>query len=226
MLFPKQACLQWKTAAGQFRVGRVEFADGSEPAPKNATLAALKTTRINMRLIGHFGWTHVGRSFDGMLYSKTRANGQFTFLGAIPTRGVFQTDGWGWNQAAQHGRREPQHVFPGPAHAPAIRAFPVLQQDEPPRYLRRVDAALPRPFVDFERVPWPVTGQPQRPLVRGPIDNRSAVTGESVGHQRRYSDQSGRWAERLLRARPGLGGNADVLSERPLRQPRLCRADV
>ncbi|MSV32163.1 MAG: hypothetical protein EXQ57_06540 [Bryobacterales bacterium] len=58
MLFPKQACLQWKTAAGQFRVGRVEFADGSEPAPKNATLAALKTTRINMRLIGHFGWTH------------------------------------------------------------------------------------------------------------------------------------------------------------------------
>lgn len=100
MFFPKQAWLQWKTAAGQFRVGRVEFADGSETAPKNATLAALKTTRINMRLIGHFGWTHVGRSFDGMLYTKTRAKDQFTFLGAIPTRGVFQTDGWGWNQAA------------------------------------------------------------------------------------------------------------------------------
>ena len=100
MLFPKQAWLQWKTPAGQFRVGRVEFADGSETAPKNATLAALKMTRINMRLIGHFGWTHVGRSFDGLLYTKTRAKDQFTFLGAIPTRGVFQTDGWGWNQAA------------------------------------------------------------------------------------------------------------------------------
>lgn len=100
MLFPKQAWLQWKTAAGQFRVGRVEFADGSETAPKSATLAALKTTRINMRLIGHFGWTHVGRSFDGLLYSKNSAKQNFTFLGAIPTRGVFQADGWGWNQTA------------------------------------------------------------------------------------------------------------------------------
>jgi hypothetical protein len=100
MFFPKQAWVQWKTTAGQFRVGRVEFADGSETAPKNATLAALKATRINQRLIGTFGFTHVGRSFDGLLYSKNTPKDNITFLGAIPTRGVFQTDGWGWNQAA------------------------------------------------------------------------------------------------------------------------------
>jgi hypothetical protein len=48
-----------------------------------------------MRLIGHFGWTHVGRSFDGMHYSLTKPGGNFTFVGAVPTRGVFQVDGWG-----------------------------------------------------------------------------------------------------------------------------------
>ena len=128
MFFPKQAWLQWKTAAGQFRVGRVEFADGSETAPKNATLAALKTTRINMRLIGHFGWTHVGRSFDGMLYSKTRANGQFTFLGAIPTRGVFQTDGWGWNQAAL-GYAAYTKPWGKGAHTADTRVFALYYQD-------------------------------------------------------------------------------------------------
>lgn len=100
MFFPKQAWMQWKTPAGQFRVGRVEYADGAETTPKNATLAALKASRINMRLLGHFGWTHIGRSFDGVLYSKTRAKDQFNVLLATPTRGVFQTDGWGWNKAA------------------------------------------------------------------------------------------------------------------------------
>lgn len=100
MIFPKQAWVEWKTSAGTIRTGRLEYADGSETAPKNATLAALKATRINMRLIGHFGWTHVGRSFDGGLYSKTSEKQALHVLAAVPTRGVFQTDGWGWNRAA------------------------------------------------------------------------------------------------------------------------------
>jgi len=128
MLFPKQAWLQWKTSAGQFRVGRVEFADGSETAPKNATLAALKATRINMRLIGHFGWTHVGRSFDGLLYSKTAGPNQFTFLGAIPTRGVFQGDGWGWNQTAL-GYAAYTRTWGGGAHTADTRIFGLYYQD-------------------------------------------------------------------------------------------------
>lgn len=104
MVFPKQAYWRWKNlggAAGQsLRIGRWEFNDGSELAPKNATLAALKASRIQMRLIGHFGWTHVGRSFDGLHYSFQKPRSAFHFLGAIPTRGVFQTDGWGWNKTA------------------------------------------------------------------------------------------------------------------------------
>lgn len=105
-LFLKQAFLTVKHGGTAVRLGRFEFNDGSETAPKNGTLAALKATRINMRLLGHFGWTHVGRSFDGLHYSmnltdaKKAPAGNFTFVGGVPTRGVFQTDGWGWNQTA------------------------------------------------------------------------------------------------------------------------------
>ncbi len=100
MFFPKQAFLSFKNKNLVTRVGRFEFNDGSEMTPKNGTLAALKASRINMRLLGHFAFTHVGRSFDGLHLSHTSARGNFTFVGAVPTRGVFQTDGWGWNETA------------------------------------------------------------------------------------------------------------------------------
>ena len=40
----------------------------------------------------------MGRSFDGARYSYSTPDTDFTFVGATPTRGVFQTDGWGWNR--------------------------------------------------------------------------------------------------------------------------------
>ncbi|MDP9055039.1 MAG: alginate export family protein [Acidobacteriota bacterium] len=82
------------------QAGRFEFNDGSEIAPKNATLATLKQSRVSQRLIGVFGFSDVGRSFDGGRYSWTRPTTDFTFVAATPTRGVFQTDGWGWNRVA------------------------------------------------------------------------------------------------------------------------------
>jgi hypothetical protein len=80
------------------QAGRFEFNDGSELAPKNATLATLKRDRVSQRLIGTFGFSDVGRSFDGLRYSWTQPTADFTFVAATPTRGVFQTDGWGWNR--------------------------------------------------------------------------------------------------------------------------------
>ena len=76
------------------RLGRFEFADGSEMTPRVATLAALKRDRIAHRLLGTFGWSHVGRSLDGAQYSfdiPGRVN--ITALGALPTRGVFDVRG-------------------------------------------------------------------------------------------------------------------------------------
>ena len=102
MLFPKQAFVRFKALGGDERqslkMGRMEFIDGTETVPKDTTLAALKRDRIAHRLLGNFGWTHVGRSFDGALYSLQRGATNLTVLGAVPTRGVFQADGWGWVQ--------------------------------------------------------------------------------------------------------------------------------
>lgn len=105
MIFPKTAALLFKGLGGPgalLKVGRYEFSDGSELTPKNTTLAALKVSRINMRLLGPFSFTHVGRSFDGLHYSRTDATtaANLSFVSGVATRGVFQTDGWGWNKIA------------------------------------------------------------------------------------------------------------------------------
>jgi hypothetical protein len=74
----------------------MEFTDGSEVTPKDATLAYLKTDRIGQRLIGNFGFSDVMRSLDGAQYAYVNGPWTFTGLSTIPTRGVFQVDGWGW----------------------------------------------------------------------------------------------------------------------------------
>jgi len=101
MIFPKQLYIRITQFGGSkahmLKLGRFEFLDGSESAPANATLANLKANRINQRLIGAFQWTDIGRSFDGVQYTYSKKAGTLAFVGAMPTRGVFQTDGWGWN---------------------------------------------------------------------------------------------------------------------------------
>jgi hypothetical protein len=99
MLFAKQAFVRLKDfggVAGQsLKVGRMEFFDGAEVSPRNATLAAVKRDRIGARLLANFGFTHVQRSFDGAQYALDRPAMNVTILAARPTRGVFQVDGWG-----------------------------------------------------------------------------------------------------------------------------------
>lgn len=72
------------------RVGRFEFIDGLETTPGDATLAALKRDHLAHRLIGHFGFTHVGRSFDALQYVRNTKHSNFTFVGGRVTEGVFQ----------------------------------------------------------------------------------------------------------------------------------------
>ena len=113
MVFLKQGFIRWKglfgDELGSLRAGRFEFSDGAETTPPSATLAAIKRDRIAQRLIGPFGFTHVGRSFDGLHYVRNGQTLNLTVVAATPTRGVFQTDGWGWVQtgfvyAALNGR--------------------------------------------------------------------------------------------------------------------------
>jgi len=99
MVFPKQGFVRLKNLAGRkglsLRVGRFEWSDGSETTPSDPALAAVKQARITQRLIGPFTWPHVGRSFDGAHFVATQGRVTWTAVGAVATRGVFQTDGWG-----------------------------------------------------------------------------------------------------------------------------------
>ena len=77
------------------RVGRFTFLDGAEVTPKDKSLAAVVNTRITQRLIGDFGFSAVNRSYDGATLAVNTKAGNFTLLGARPTRGVFQIDAMG-----------------------------------------------------------------------------------------------------------------------------------
>ena len=98
-IFLKQGFLRVGSVPGRpghgARLGRFEFAEGTEVAPANATIAAVKRDRVAHRLLGNFGWSHVGRSLDGGHYGYTAPRWNATAVVARPTQGVFDVDGWG-----------------------------------------------------------------------------------------------------------------------------------
>jgi hypothetical protein len=97
--FAKQVYVRVKGLFGDkpssLRLGRFEFIDGTETVPRDPTLAALKRDRIAHRLIGNFGFSHVGRSFDGAQYVRGTPGLNLTLVAARATKGVFQVNGWG-----------------------------------------------------------------------------------------------------------------------------------
>ena len=99
LIFPKQGYVRFKFQNGGWKqslqLGRTEFIDGGETAPKNATLATVKRERVAQRLLANFGFSDVGRGFDAVEYTASTSATNLTLLAARPTRGVFQVDGWG-----------------------------------------------------------------------------------------------------------------------------------
>jgi hypothetical protein len=95
-LFPHQLYFRFKDPSlpGQaLKLGRFEYSDGGEMLPTDPSLLWLKKNRISERLIGPFGFTHVGRSFDGFEFSANKKAANVTLMGAFPTRGVFDLNG-------------------------------------------------------------------------------------------------------------------------------------
>jgi hypothetical protein len=152
MLFPKQLYVRitqfGSSRAHMLKLGRFDFSDGSELTPKSATLAAIKRDRINQRLIGGFAWSHVGRSFDGMQYAYTKPSGNFTFVGALPTRGAFQTDGWGWNSTA-FGYGSYTKPVTRKAYSSETRVFGIYYQDWRDVILKTDNRAAPARRADL-----------------------------------------------------------------------------
>ncbi|MBI3303531.1 MAG: hypothetical protein HYZ72_15820 [Deltaproteobacteria bacterium] len=89
-IFLKQGFLTLKRlglAGLTLKGGRFEFSEGSEVLTKEPTLDWLKNMRLSQRLIGPFGWSHVGRSFDGITASLTRWPLNLTLMASRPTQG-------------------------------------------------------------------------------------------------------------------------------------------
>jgi len=97
-LFLKQGFVRFKgigSPANSLRLGRIEFIEGMESVPKNAVLATLKRSRIAHRLVGNFGFTHVGRSFDSLQFVRNTPADNLMLLVGRPTEGVFKLNGNG-----------------------------------------------------------------------------------------------------------------------------------
>ena len=154
MIFPKNLYVRFDGLGGDKRhtlqIGRFEFLDGSEVAPKNATLAVLKRDRVAQRLIGNFGFSDVGRSFDGFHYSYGTSSDNFTFVAAVPTRGVFQVDGWGWNRIG-FGYAAYTHEWGKGRHSADTRLF-VIEYDDFRHILKTDNRALAVRRGDLENI--------------------------------------------------------------------------
>jgi Alginate export len=97
-VFPKQAWVSFHSSGphrNSLRLGRFEFIEGTETTPSQPALALLKRERIAHRLIGTFGFTHVGRSLDGVQFAHDSPNWNLTLMAARATRGVFTVDAVG-----------------------------------------------------------------------------------------------------------------------------------
>ena len=109
-------------------------------------MATLKRDRVSQRLLGDFGWSDVGRSFDGLHYSFARRPTTSRLSPQLPTRGVFQVDGWGWNRIG-FGYAAYTHEWGKGRHAADTRFFAleyddfrhILKTDNRPTAVRKGD---------------------------------------------------------------------------------------
>ena len=95
-VFLKQAHLTLKQLGLpglSLRGGRHSIAEGAEVLSKDPTIDWIKRMRVSQRLLGPFGWSHVGRSYDGFTLSWTKDAYNFTLHGSHPTQAGFDLAG-------------------------------------------------------------------------------------------------------------------------------------
>jgi hypothetical protein len=87
----KQGFLRYRSPGPDtsLRVGRFEFFDGQETAPKDPSLAWLQTNRVAQRLIGNFGFSNGQRSLDGADAHYGKGSWDVTAMAGRATQGVF-----------------------------------------------------------------------------------------------------------------------------------------
>jgi hypothetical protein len=73
--------------------GRFNYADGLEVTYDDPKIMWLKKLRLSQRLIGPFGWSAFGRSFDGGQIRLDRELFNVTTMASHPREGGFENDG-------------------------------------------------------------------------------------------------------------------------------------
>jgi alginate export protein len=150
-LFISQGFVRLRGLTGNsdwLRVGRFDFGDGLEGQTSDPTVIWLKRERIAHRLIGDSYWTDTGRSMDGVHFSANLGSRQnVTFVAARPTRGVYDTDGWGEMDVDILYLAFTREISTGKTNASELRAFGsgyhdgrhVLKVDNRPSAVRQSD---------------------------------------------------------------------------------------
>ncbi len=75
------------------RGGRFGFSEGSDALSGDPGIDWIQKFRVSQRLIGSFGWSHVGRSFDGGLIEWKKSPVQLSAAYMMPTQGGFDLAG-------------------------------------------------------------------------------------------------------------------------------------
>lgn len=95
--FLKNGYVRFKNAGTpntSVRLGRFEYSDGVEIVSADPSLNWIKQNRIGQRLLGPFGFSDVGRSFDGIQITNSKPTRHLTAAFMMPTRGVYDLNGW------------------------------------------------------------------------------------------------------------------------------------
>ncbi|HEY3330409.1 MAG TPA: alginate export family protein [Capsulimonadaceae bacterium] len=132
-IFLKQASLTFRQpgpAGRSLKLGRFEFLDGNEAAPKDPTITWLKSNRIAQRLIGNFGYTDIQRSYDGGTFTYAQPTVTVTGFAGVPTKGVFDLNA---NDNISHVKAGYLALTPTPGKKPVdARLFGMYYEDTRP----------------------------------------------------------------------------------------------
>ncbi len=131
-LFPRQLYFRFKDPefpGKALKLGRFDYSDGGEMTPTDPALLWMKKNRIAERLIGPFGFTHVGRSFDGFEFAANRKNSNITLLGVLPTRDVFDLNGGDTLSDVHLASLSFTKAIPGKKSSAESRLFAIYYED-------------------------------------------------------------------------------------------------
>ena len=130
--FVKNGFVRFKNVgnpANSLRLGRFEYSDGVETNSADTSLNWVKQNRIGQRLLGPFGFSDVGRSYDGIQAVNNTPKRNVTAAFMLPTRGAYDLNGWDTLVDNRIGYLAATYPQPGPHASGEGRLFALYYED-------------------------------------------------------------------------------------------------